>query len=130
MGTATLPAPPQSIIEKKMKEIIALGNYEAVYLFTHEGLPLAEVIADDQMDPDRLAEMSLLFHDVRKLGATLKGIDKLQEVVIRGANLRRIVFRFFPAFNHDVVLVAVIPPRKSYRKVTNELQKRILSIPF
>lgn len=121
---------PQELIEQKMQEIVSLGNYEAAYLFSNEGLPLARATANGAEDADRLAEISLLFHDIRRLALSLGGIEKLREVLIEGDNGRKIVFRFFPAFHEEVILVAVISPRKSYRKLTNELQRKVRAIEF
>ena len=115
--------PPQEIIEKKMRQIVQLGNYEAAYLFSAEGLYIAKAAARDDVDPDRLAEISMLLGDVKRLAATLGGIERLAEVFMEGDNHRKIIFRFFKAFGEDVVLVAVVPPRKAYRKHTNDLQK-------
>ena len=121
---------PQELIEKRMKTILQFGNYEAAYLFSREGLPIAQSGSSSDVDPDRLAELSIMFQDVQRLTNTLGGIDNLKEVFVEGNNRRKVVFRFFPAFGEDVVLAVVIPPRKTYRRHTNELQKLINGIEF
>ena len=123
-------APPQEIIEKKIKQIVDYGNYEAAYLFSSEGLPIAKATATGDVDPDKLAEMSIMFQDVQNLAHTLGGIESLHEVYIEGSNYRKVIFRIFKAFGENVVLAAVIPPRKTYRKHTNDLQKVIHQIDF
>lgn len=119
---------PQAIIEQQMRNIVQLGNYDAAYLFSDEGLPIATVSSIQDVDAERLAEMSILFQDVQRLANALGEIDDLKEMLLEGYKHRKIIFRFFPAFGEKVVLVAVIPPRKSYRKLTNELQRLIISI--
>jgi len=56
---------------------------------------------------------------------TMADITSLREVLIEGTNRRKIAFRFFKAFGQEVVLAVVVPAGKSYRKVTNELEKLI-----
>lgn len=121
---------PQELIESRMQAIVNLGNFEAVFLFTDEGLPLAKATAQDSSDEDRLAEMSLTFQNVKNLATSLGGIQRLKEVFIEGENHRKVVFRFFHALDNDLVLAAIIPPKRAYRKVTNDLQRLILSLKF
>ncbi len=126
----TQARPAQAVIEEKMREIVNYGNYEAVYLFSTEGLYIARAEADGHVDPDRLAEISLLFTDIRRLATTIGSIDRLKEVFMEGYNRSKIIFRFFRAFEEDVVLAAVIPPGRTYRKHTNDLQRLINAIQF
>jgi len=121
---------PQELIEARMEAIVNLGNFEAVFLFTDEGLPLAKATRQDASDEDRLAEMSLTFQNVKNLATSLGGIERLKEVFIEGENHRKVVFRFFHALGNDLVLAAIIPPKRAYRKVTNDLQRLILSLKF
>ena len=121
---------PQEIIEMRMHAILQLGNYEAAYLFSREGLPIAQAGNSSDVDPDRLAEMSIMFQDVQRLTGSLGGIDILKEVFVEGENRRKVVFRFFPAFGDSVLLAVVIPPKKTYRKHTNELQRLIHQFQF
>lgn len=121
---------PQLLIEKQMKLVVQFGNYEAAYLFSREGLPIAQVGSSSEVDPDRLAEMSIMFQDVQRLTNTLGGIDNLKEVFVEGTNFRKVAFRFFEAFGEHVVLAVVIPPGKTYRKHTNDLQRLIHAIEF
>lgn len=127
---------PQVVIEKRMQEILLMGNYEAAHLFSNEGLPLAmafkprangETITTER---DQIAEMAILLHDVRRMAAAMGDISTLREVNIEGVNRRKIVFRFFHAFGQEVILAVVVPPNKAYRKVTNELEKLILDQSF
>lgn len=127
MTTLEKQIAPQIAIESKMREIVQLGNFESVFLFSDEGLPLARATASAQNDEEQLAELSLMFQNLKNLASTIGGIERLKEVFIEGENHQKVVFRFFRAFSSDVVLAAVIPPRKAYRKLTNDLQRLILS---
>jgi len=123
---------PQELIENKMADILGNGAYEAAYLFSDEGLPIAQAsnAEGQQVDRDRIAELSILFHDVRRMAAVMGGISQLREVIIEGENHRKIVFRFFNAFGQQVILAVVVPPKKSYKQRTNELEKLVVGESF
>jgi len=123
---------PQELIETKMADILEHGTYEAAYLFSDEGLPIAQAsnAEGQQVDRDRIAELSILFHDVRRMAAAMGGISQLREVIIEGENHRKIVFRFFKAFGQQVILAVVVPPKKSYKQRTNELEKLVVGESF
>ncbi|MFQ6114548.1 MAG: hypothetical protein ACE5NG_10770 [bacterium] len=120
--------PPQSIIEEKMREITERGNYEMANLFSNEGLPIAEYCDEQLIDKDRLAELSILFREIKKMADVMGKISSIKEMIIEGYNRRKIVFRFFHAFNQDVVLALVVPPKKAYKGLTNSLVRIIEKI--
>ena len=107
-----------------------MGNYEMVRLFSNEGLPLAESYSEQVIEEDRLAELSIMLREVRKMADVMGQISNIKEMIVEGFNHRKIVFRFFQAFNQEVVLVIVIPPGKSYRAMTNALVRTIEQISF
>jgi len=116
---------PQVMIEEYMNEVVGLGNYEMAYLLSEEGLTMAEVKGTDVVPEDRLVEMSMLFQEVLKMADVMGGISELREIVLEGQNRRKIIFRFFKAFNQSLMLALVIPPRKTYRGLTNKLTRMI-----
>ena len=117
---------PQAMIERRMAEVIALGNYEAAYLFSQEGLPMAQA-RKEAKEETPLVEISMLLREVRSTAAEIAGLSRLREIVVEGEN-KKIVFRFFPAFEQEVVLVVVVPKGKSYRQHTNRLEKMIAAL--
>lgn len=121
---------PQFIIEQRMKEILDRGNYDMVHLFSQEGLPLAESFSDHVIEKDRLAEMSILFRELEKMADVMGRISNIKEMIVEGYNQRKIVFRFFSAFNQEVVLAIVVPPKKTYRGLTNSLIRTIEKVSF
>lgn len=116
---------PQEVIEEYLNEVQELGNYETAYLFSQEGLPMAEVRGETEITEDRLIEMSVLFQEVRKMADVMGGISELKEIILEGYNRKKIVFRFFEGFDQIVVLALVIPPRKTYRGLTNRLMRLV-----
>lgn len=121
---------PQAIIEAKMREITESGHYDMVHLFSNEGLPLAEHYSNGIIDKDRLVELSLLLRNVKKMADVMGKISDVKELIVEGHNQRKIVFRFFQAFNQEVALAIVVPPKMSYRSLTNALIKVIEKVSF
>lgn len=119
---------PQQKIENFMKEVLELGNYEMAYLLSEEGLLLAQSKADEIVPEDRLVEMSLLFQEIQKMADVMAGISEIKELAIEGYNKRKIIFRIFDAFSQRVTLALIIPPRKTYRGLTNKLVRIIQKV--
>ena len=119
---------PQIVIEEFMNEVVGLGNFEMAYLFSEEGLPMAEVKGEGLVPEDRLIEMSILFQEILKMADVMGGISELKEIMLEGNNRRKIIFRFFEGFDQSLVLALVIPPKKSYRSLTNKLIRIIKDI--
>ena len=120
--------PPQSQIQDRMREIILQGRYDMVHLFSNEGLPLAESYNEHIVQKDRLAELSLMLREVRHMADVMGQIANIKEMIVEGFNNRKIVFRFFRAFDQEVVLAIVVPPKTAYRSLTNSLVRMIEAI--
>lgn len=119
---------PQTMIEAEMAKVIEYGNFELAHLFSEEGLLLAEAQQSGAIDRDSLIEVALHFQELRKTSNILDDVLKIKEVVMEGEKARKLVFRFFKAFDQLVVLALIIPPRKSYRKFTNGLVRLIQEV--
>ncbi len=119
---------PQEKIENFMKEVIELGNYEMAYLLSQEGLLLAQSKTAEIIPEDRLIEMSVLFQEIQQMADVMAGISEIKELAIEGINKRKIIFRFFNAFDQSVTLALIIPPKKTYRGLTNKLVRLIKKV--
>lgn len=119
---------PQERIEKFMKEVIDLGNYEMAYLLSQEGLPLAQSKTAEIIPEDRLVEMSIIFQQIQQMADVMAGISEIKELILEGTNKTKIAFRFFDAFDQSVILALIIPEKKAYRGVTNKLVRLIKKI--
>lgn len=111
-----------------MKEVMESGNYEMAFLLSQEGLTLAQADGETIVPEDRLVELSIQFQEIQKMADVMGGISEIRELVIEGYNKRKIVFRFFNAFDQSVVLALIIPPRKTYRGLTNKLVRLVKKI--
>lgn len=112
-------AAPQTIIEAEIKRIVDLGNFEEAFLFSAEGLPLAQVPNASPYRQEDLLEISL------NLQKTLIQVSEVREVIILDGERRKLVFRFFHAFKEPVVLAIVVPSGKVYRAYTNKIIRLI-----
>jgi len=119
---------PQSVIEKEMQEIIYAGNYEAAFLFSSEGLPLAQANRKTSDDHAEMVEISLILSEIEKTAKSVADINGLKEIVIEGLNKRRVVFRFFELLGQATILAVVVNPRRSYRNLTNRLVRTIKNV--
>ena len=119
---------PQEKIENFMKEVIELGNYEMAYLLSQEGLLLAQSKTAEIIPEDRLVEMSILFQEIQQMADVMAGISEIKELAIEGTNKRKIIFRLFDAFDQSVTLALIIPPKKTYRGLTNKLVRLIKKV--
>lgn len=119
---------PQDKIESFMKEVIELDHYEMAFLLSQEGLPLAQSRKEEIVPGDRLVEMSIQFQEIQQMADVMGGISEIKELAIEGYNRRKIIFRFFKAFDQSVILALIIPPKKTYRGLTNKLVRLIQKI--
>lgn len=117
--------PPQLAMEDFIQKAVAMGRYEHAFLLSEEGLLLAGDNSDNHMMQDLLIELTGFLREVKKMAETVGGIRQLKEIVIEGDNSKKIIFRFFSAFQQVVALAAVIPEKKSYRSVTNKLIRSV-----
>ncbi|NOY57748.1 MAG: hypothetical protein GXO75_02285 [Calditrichaeota bacterium] len=118
----------QEKIEEQMKKIVDLGNYESVFLFDQEGLQLAQYAPRGIVEQVRVIEISLMIMELNKTVRDLAGITDLKEVIVEGEDGKRIIFRFIPFYGQTAIFVAVIPRHKSYRSLTNRLQRAIIKL--
>lgn len=116
---------PQQVIEQQMLQLIRLGHYEAAYLFTIDGLPLAGVAGETGVNQDLLAEIAIMLEQVQRTATQLREMASLAEVLLADEGGRKIVLRFVQAFGQPAVLAAVVAPHKSFRGLTNRLVRLI-----
>ncbi|MFZ5516311.1 MAG: hypothetical protein ACOY90_06710 [Candidatus Zhuqueibacterota bacterium] len=119
---------PQEKIENFMNEVMKSGNYEMAFLLSQEGLSLAQAKSNEIVPEDRLVELSIQFQEIQRMADVMGGISEIHELTIEGLNKRKIIFRFFHAFEQSVVLALIIPPQKTYRGLTNRLVRLIQEV--
>lgn len=126
--TAKIQESPQDIIERAMQQIVQLGHFEEVYLFTEDALPLARADGQKQVGIEMIIESAILLLGLQEITKNLGPESAPSEVVIEGNNNRKIVFRFLECFGKSVILAFVVPPRKSFRGLANRLENLIQKV--
>ena len=128
IGTEGKPVSLQETIEGFLNQVVTLGNYESAYFFSNEGLPLGNIRATGVVTEMQAVEISIMMLEIKKAMKSILGMDHLHEMVIESADGRKLVFRFIAFYGEAAILVCVVPPHKSYRGLTNRIQKAILKL--
>ncbi|MBN1543443.1 hypothetical protein JW992_14985 [candidate division KSB1 bacterium] len=115
-------------LEAALGEIVRKGSYEAVFLFTEEGLILAQHNRRHLLSEQRSTEFALLMNRLKKLIRSFGGLSRLKEIVMEDEYGKKLIFRFVPFMNQISVLVAVVPPRKSYRGLTHGFVQKLAQL--
>lgn len=117
------PSPSvQEAVEEVMHRHTAESRWEAIYLFSSDGLVMAQ---SGRTDMDLEAG---LLQFVFALTETVVLLDKNRpsgEICIRTADGRRLIFRFFTAFGETLILSAVTRGRKGHIRAMNNLIRRL-----
>ncbi len=113
--------PPQQMIESEFMKVMNLGNFESVYLFSEEGLPIVELAGRGIVTADHASEIALTMGNALDSIETDESTGAVKEVLILTSTRRKIDLRYFRALDQNVTLVVVVPPGKTYRSHTNRM---------
>ncbi|NOY78626.1 MAG: hypothetical protein GXO76_12225 [Calditrichaeota bacterium] len=111
----------QQIIEEEFVKVMNLGNFESVYLFSDEGLPIIELCGRGVITGDDASQMVL---QTKGILETLNEEDTqpgVKEVLFYMEDRRKVDIRYFRALGQQVALALVVPPGKSYRSHANRM---------
>ncbi len=111
---------------REMQEMVRIGGFEAVYLFSREGLLLAEHVASSALlREDHAVEFAVMMARLKPVVKKMSGLGALKELVIEDDEGKRIVFRYLAVFGQTALLVLVVPAQRSYRGLANRLCRLI-----
>ncbi len=113
--------PLQQMVEGEFMKIMNLGNFESVYLFSEEGLPIVELSGRGIVTADHASEIALTFGNALNSLEMDENTGSVREVLILTSSRRKIDLRYFRALDQNVTLVVVVPPGKTYRSHTNRM---------
>ena len=119
---------PQRLIEEEIIKVVNLGNIKAAFLFSEEGLSLAEIPDDGTTSAGEALELILSVQDAVNLLNECEELQGTRELVFITHSRSRYVIRYFKAFAQRVTLVLVVPPGKTYRAHTNRIIRIIKNI--
>lgn len=112
----------QAKIEAAMKVFGEGVRWESVFLFSSEGLIMARWGMSEDYGEENLLEFSFSLSDLVKL---LKDDLPVKEIIIKGIHHKQLVFRYFQAWDNQMVIAAVVSGRKGYRRALGKLIKTI-----
>ena len=110
-----------------LKEILcemnADGRFEVVILASQDGLLIATEPAD--YDSEVTAATVALLRKVSSETREQLGMAALDEVTIRSNDRVRLVCRYLSVGEQGLILVALVPPDRYYRRATNHAIRQI-----
>ncbi|HHS12863.1 MAG TPA: hypothetical protein ENN03_03730 [bacterium] len=112
----------QEAVEAAMDRHTEDSRWEAIYLFSSDGFVMARS-GRTEMDLE-----ACLLQFVFALTGTVELLDENQpagEICIRTFKGRRLIFRFFKAFEESMILAAVTQGRKGYIRAMNSLIREL-----
>jgi predicted regulator of Ras-like GTPase activity (Roadblock/LC7/MglB family) len=99
------------------------GRFEVVILASQDGLLIATEPAD--YDSEVTAATVALLRKVSSETREQLGMAALDEVTIRSSDRVRLVCRYLAVGEQGLILVALVPPDRYYRRVTNRAIRQI-----
>lgn len=115
----------QTKIENFMKLYHQEERWESIYLFSSDGLLMAGYKTSSDFNEDSLLEFAFSLINVAKL---LNGKIPVNEITLRGEEKKLLVFRFFSAFEDELIIAAVVSNKKGYKRALNKLIKTIRTL--
>jgi len=110
-----------------LKEILyamnEAGEFQISVLTSTEGLPIATAPAS--YNSDLTAAMVALIQRVSNDAQSQLGMKDVDEVTIHDRARIRLVCRYIFAGREKLILAAMVPPGRSYRRVTNHAVRQI-----
>jgi hypothetical protein len=115
-------ASAQDRIERAMTELGSEGRWDGVCLFSSDGLLMARHAASE--DEAVLLETALaMAGPIQELKKQMRS----PEIIITGPGIR-LAFRFFSAWEQDMILAVVIRSNKAFRRRLARLVRTIQSL--
>ena len=116
----------QKAAENGLKELIRVGGFEAAFLYSLDGLPLAQSQqAHPRLSELRIVEWVVLIAKAVRVMTKLGAVDGVHELLLESKRGTRVVFRFLTIYEQPAVLVLLVPAKKSYRGLTNRITKAV-----
>jgi predicted regulator of Ras-like GTPase activity (Roadblock/LC7/MglB family) len=115
--------PIQIIIEDFMKQVVKLGNYETAHIFDQDGLVIAKYSDDKTLSDQKALEISILMKKFSRIMQSMGRMQNIDEIVLEDAEKKKIVIRFFKFLQQQMILVLVVAAGKSYKGLTNRLER-------
>ncbi|HPN35314.1 MAG TPA: hypothetical protein PK843_12425 [bacterium] len=110
--------------EAGLHELIRVGGFDAAYLYSPEGLPLAHIAsANPRVSELQVVQWVVMISKMARVMGRLGAVESVHELLLESRQGSKIVFRFLTLFEQPAVLVLLVPPQKAYRGLTNRMTK-------
>lgn len=117
--------PIQSEIEAAMEAFRNEERWVSIFLFSSDGLIMASNGSSPDYGEENLLEFAFSLIDSVKL---LEDDLPVKEITVKGRNRKTLVFRYFDAWDDELILAAIIAGRKGYRRALGKLIKLIIGL--
>lgn len=107
----------QGKLESVLNRINQEGDFKASIISTLDGFSVAGAAAE--FDEVRMAAISAIVQDVSKKAELYIGFKRMDEVSLVDDDKFRLVCREFEVEGQQFILTVLVPPYKTYRRVTN-----------
>jgi predicted regulator of Ras-like GTPase activity (Roadblock/LC7/MglB family) len=118
----------QDLIEEELLRLCSQGGFEASMLFNGEGIPMATVGQSTHYNKDALAALSALIWQSAEVIEDFHEDTVVNETSIQTTNKYRIVSRPIRLDDANFILVAIVPHKRAYRKITNKAVQTIQNL--
>jgi predicted regulator of Ras-like GTPase activity (Roadblock/LC7/MglB family) len=109
-----------------LRQMNADGRFEVVILASRDGLLIAT--EPEGYDSEVTAATVALLRRVSSDAREQLGLAALDEVTIRSSDRVRLVCRYLAVGEQGLILVALVPPDRYYRRVTNRAIRQIVQL--
>jgi predicted regulator of Ras-like GTPase activity (Roadblock/LC7/MglB family) len=116
----------QGELEKILFKMNKEGNFKASLISDLDGLSLAS--AASEFDDRRISAISGIVQEVSDKAERYIGFKRVDEVSMVDDDKFRLVCREFKSEGWHLILTVMVPPYKTYRKLTNTALKDISKI--
>lgn len=125
-SAASNPKYLQGQLETVLYRINLEGEFKASILSTLEGFSIAS--ASTQIDDVVISALASIVQDASKRAERYMGFKRMDEVSLVDDDKFRLVCREFEVEGSQFILTVVVPPYKTYRRLTNEAIREIEKI--
>ncbi len=116
----------QGKLEKILYQINKDGDFKTSIISDIDGLSLASATSD--FDDQRIAAIAGIVQEVSAKAEKYIGFKKMDEVSMVDDDKFRLVCREFEVQGRHLILTVMVPPYKTYRKLTNSALREITQV--
>lgn len=112
------PYQPELTLSEILGAMYEAGQFRAVVLASADGLPIAAAPAG--YDSDLAAALVAMLRKVSGEAQGQLGLAEIDEVTVRSRDHVCLVCRRLDVGAEELILVAIVPPGRRYRRTTNQ----------